>query len=300
MKYIVLGGGTSPERAVSLRSATAVSEALSALGHTPIFLNPAEISPKGLLDAAKESAGVLPILHGAGGEDGAIQALLEEHAIPYFGPSTASCNATFDKSSFKKLLEQEGIATPKWNIVTESTFPAEPLAQKPFVLKPISGGSSIDTFIIRSIPFDKAPLFDALKRYGSMLIEELIEGSEITVGVLSTEALPVIEIIPPQDKEFDYENKYNGETRELCPPINVTETIQQKAQEIALHVHRITHCRHLSRTDMMIDADGQLYVIDTNTIPGLTDQSLFPKAAAQAGYSWEQLVARFVEMIKSV
>jgi D-alanine-D-alanine ligase len=298
MKYIVLGGGSSPERAVSLRSAAAVGDALSSLGHTPVFLNPAEISADELLGAAQEAAGVFPILHGEGGEDGSVQTLLENHGIPYFGPSATSCKATFNKVAFKELLEKEEIITPQWNIVTTETFPTEPLVKKPFVLKPISGGSSIDTFIVRSLPFKTAPLLEALKNYGSMLIEELIEGSEITVGVLGNEVLPVIEIIPPQDKEFDYENKYNGETQELCPPINVSPAIQQKAQDTALKVHNATHCRHLSRTDMMIDATGQLYVIDTNTIPGLTDQSLFPKAAAQAGYSWEQLVNRFVDMME--
>lgn len=140
-------------------------------------------------------------------------------------------------------------------------------------------------------------LFDALRRHKEMLIEELIDGAEITVGVLNNEALPVVEIIPPKDQEFDYENKYNGATQELCPPENISAGVQTRAQALAVEVHAITQCRHLSRTDMMIDADGELYVIDTNTIPGLTDQSLYPKAASAAGYSWKKLIDTFLTYI---
>jgi D-alanine-D-alanine ligase len=130
-----------------------------------------------------------------------------------------------------------------------------------------------------------------------MLIEQLVEGNEVTVGILGDEALPVIEIIPPKDQEFDYENKYNGATAELCPPVNVSEELQRKAQELAVAVHNATGCRHLSRTDIMINNTGDLYIIDTNTLPGLTGQSLYPKAAAEAGYDWAQLVQRFASLI---
>lgn len=297
MHYVVLGGGISPEKEVSHRSAHAVQQALEALNHTVEYLDPAVASVDEITAIAQESDGVFPILHGVGGEDGTVQAVLEDAAIPYFGPDPTACRATFNKVDFKRLLEENGLPTPEWNTVTADTFAEEPLTHAPFVLKPINGGSSIDTFIVRSLPFDSKPLLEALGRYETMLIETLIEGDEITVGILENEALPVVEIIPPQDKEFDYENKYNGATRELCPPTNVSEDLQQEAQALAVAVHTVTSGRHLSRTDMLINTQGQLFIIDTNTIPGLTSQSLYPKAATEAGYSWEQLVERFAGLL---
>lgn len=298
MNYIVLGGGSSPEYAVSLRSASAVTRALKSLGHQITELNPADLPLEEIIKVATQSDGVFPILHGAGGEDGTIQATLEAAHIPYFGPSAMSCQNTFDKVLFKRLLEAHDLPTPAWNTVTAKTLKSEPLTLRPFVLKPITGGSSIDTFIIRSLPYSEAPLIEALNRYKTMLIEELIEGDEITVGVLDATALPVVEIIPPKDSEFDYENKYNGATRELCPPENISTQIQYTAQELAERIHTLTECRHISRTDMMIDKNGALFILDTNTIPGLTDQSLFPKAAAEAGYSWNSLVEQFTKLLK--
>ena len=296
MHYLVLGGGISPEKDVSKRSAIAVSNALQTLGHDVTYLDPQDTPINEIIEKAKNTDGVFPILHGLGGEDGTIQTELEKAGIPYFGPSAESCHTTYDKAVFKKILEVEGVSTPKWKIVSLSDFEDEPLARAPFVLKPIGGGSSIDTFIIRSIPFDSTPLLEALSRYETMLIETFIEGSEITVGVLDATALPVVEIIPPANQEFDYENKYNGATQELCPPQNVSLEIQRKAQALALKVHSVTQCRHLSRTDMLIDQTGNLYVIDTNTMPGLTDQSLYPKAAAAAGMDWQTLVNRFTQL----
>lgn len=297
MHYLILGGGKSPEKDVSRRSAIAVQEGLESLGHKVEYLDPSDMSVDELIMKARQSDGVFPILHGIGGEDGSIQARLTQEGLPYFGPDAVACKNTFDKVIFKKIIKANGIPTPRWNVVTSTSLLDEPLTKAPFVLKPINGGSSIDTFILREFPFEPAPLLEALSRYGTMLIEELIEGSEITVGVLGNEVLPVVEIIPPMDSEFDYENKYNGATIELCPPKNVSESIQAEAQKLALAVHATTQCRHLSRTDMLINAKGELFVIDTNTIPGLTSQSLFPKAAKAAGYDWTALVERFTKLI---
>ena len=297
MHYIVLGGGISPEHAVSKRSAQAFQEALEGLGHAVTPLDPAEVSLEEIITQGHASDGVFPVLHGVGGEDGVIQKALEDAGIPYFGPDSEACRLTLDKTLFKKILEEHNLPTPAWNLIAADELADEPLTKAPFVLKPYDGGSSIDTFIVRSIPYDSAPLLEALDRHGRMLIEQLIEGDEVTVGILGDEALPVIEIIPPKDQEFDYENKYNGATAELCPPVHVNEALQQQAQALALAVHKATGCRHLSRTDIMINGAGELYIIDTNTLPGLTGQSLYPKAAAEAGYGWAQLVQRFASLV---
>ncbi len=296
MNYLVLGGGTSPEKDVSYRSAKAVQAALEELGHSVQYLDPATTSTDEIIQVASESDLTFPILHGTGGEDGELQRQFEAAGINYFGPDPEACDTTFDKVVFKRILEAHNLPTPRWSVISVEELENEPLAKNPFVLKPIDGGSSIDTFIVRTIPFDSAPLAEALKRYGEMLIEELIEGSEITVGILDTTPLPVVEIIPPKDKEFDYENKYNGATQELCPPQNVSPELQLEAQRLALATHEATHCRHLSRTDILIDNRGELFIIDTNTVPGLTNQSLFPKAAAEAGYSWVELVKKFTQL----
>lgn len=130
------------------------------------------------------------------------------------------------------------------------------------------------------------------------MLEELIEGTEITVPVLDGQALPVIEIVPPQDEEFDYENKYNGRTQELCPPQNVSRELQNQAQRLAEKVFKIMGARHLARVDMMMDKSGRIYVLEINTMPGMTDSSLFPKSAAAAGYSMPDLVSKFIDLVK--
>ena len=129
-----------------------------------------------------------------------------------------------------------------------------------------------------------------------MLLEELVEGIEITVAVVGDQALPVIEIIPPEAGEFDYENKYNGRSQELCPPEHVAEDIQAEARDLALRTHNLTGCRDFSRTDMILTPLGELWILETNTIPGMTDQSLLPKAAAAAGIPMPLLCDRLVQM----
>jgi D-alanine-D-alanine ligase len=132
-----------------------------------------------------------------------------------------------------------------------------------------------------------------------MLLEQLVEGVEIAVPVLDNHALPVIEIIPPSGGEFDYENKYNGASQELCPPQHVTQSVQHRAQQLAEKIHSLCGCRDYSRTDMIVRPDGSLTVLETNTIPGMTEQSLFPKAAAVAGLSMAELCTQLVELALS-
>lgn len=131
-----------------------------------------------------------------------------------------------------------------------------------------------------------------------VIIEKLIEGTEATVPILDKKALPVIEIVPPPDGEFDYDNKYNGQTQEICPPDSLSQDLQKQAQELAEQAHKTMGCRHLSRVDMMIDKDGKIYLLEVNTIPGLTAQSLYPKSAQAAGISMPQLITKFAELVQ--
>ena len=129
-----------------------------------------------------------------------------------------------------------------------------------------------------------------------MLLEELVEGIEITVGVLGDQALPVVEIVPPENGEFDYENKYNGATTELCPPQHVDEKAQTLTKELAVHAHQLCECADFSRTDMMVRSDGTIAILETNTLPGMTDESLFPKAARAVGLEMPALCDELVHL----
>jgi len=295
MKVLVLLGGSSNEREVSLRSGKAVSGALRQAGHEVLEYDPAE-GYEGLRQFVGKVDCVFPILHGVGGEDGTIQEELEKLKFKYLGSDSKVSQLCFNKTELKKILDKSSILTPRWEVVDEESIVKSEIISRPYVLKPIGGGSSIDVTIVRDL---HQQLYDPIvfKRYRSMLLEELIEGTEITVAVLGKTALPVVEVIPPQGQEFDYENKYNGAAQELCPPKNVSAEKQAEAQRLSEKIHIQLGVRHLSRTDFMIDASGRLFVLDINTMPGLTDQSLFPKAARRAGLNMEELAQKLSELV---
>lgn len=292
-KVLVLAGGTSPEREVSLRSGASVHQALIKAGYEVTSVD----TKNGLENLPLQDVDVVfPALHGEGGEDGKLQTFLEAKRIPFVGTGSAASALCYDKARYAKLLKQNHILEPQTELVDLASFQRTELSKSPFVLKPNDGGSSIDTFIVRDLhEKDDAAITAAFETHGQLLLQELIEGDELTVAVLGEEALPVIEIIPPEAEEFDYENKYNGATQELCPPKNVSQAVQNQARQIALKVHQMTGCRDMSRTDIMVSSAGRQYVLETNTIPGLTDQSLLPKAAAVAGYDMPKLCDKLVQ-----
>jgi D-alanine-D-alanine ligase len=297
MKILVLGGGDSPEREVSQRSAKAVAEAAKTAGFNVKQADP--IDGLEILDKVSKDTIIFPILHGKNGEDGIIQKEFENRSLPYLGSDSKSSAACFDKWQTRQILEAAGIPMPKAAQVTKETYNNHEMFKNPHVLKVVHGGSSIGTLMV--------PDPDLLKNYqaeelfaleNNAVIEELIVGTETTVPVLDQFTLPVIEIVPPANEEFDYENKYNGRTQEIVPAKSISQELQNKARFLAERVHKAMGCRHLSRVDIMIDKAGELYVLEINTIPGLTDQSLYPKSAAVAGIDMPELVKRFVEMVR--
>jgi D-alanine-D-alanine ligase len=291
-RVLVLSGGDSDEREVSLRSGTVVAAALQAAGYDVVTAD-----ARNAEDYLNTVDVVFPALHGRGGEDGQIQKLLEAHKLPFVGADSAVSELCFDKWRWRELVSQHGVPVAKGAIVSLDDIHGQPLIQSPFVLKPFDGGSSIDTFIVRKPEaVDWKQIEASFARHPQMLIEALASGTEITIGVLGEQTLPVTEIVPPESGEFDYENKYNGATQELCPPENIDSQVQQAVQALAAKVHRLCGCRDLSRTDMIVGEDGSLTVLETNTIPGLTEQSLFPKAAAAAGLNMSQLCDQLVQM----
>lgn len=291
---IVLAGGSSDEREVSLRSGRAVAAALSN-DYSVTILDPAD-GLEEIVGQLTSTDVVFPALHGTGGEDGTIQRFLESHSITYVGSDSSASALCFDKYNYGSLLSEKQYLVPQAELVDYDNYKNSRLATKPYVLKPNDGGSSIDTYIVREISL--APMQQiqsAFAQHGQLLLQELIVGQEITVAVLGNEALPVIEIIAPEGQEFDYDNKYNGATQELCPPRNVATEHQAEAQRLAIEIHDLTGCRDMSRTDFIITPQGEIYTLETNTIPGLTDQSLLPKAAATAGYTMAELCSKLVE-----
>lgn len=296
MNILVLGGGDSPERDVSLRSAKAVAKAAREAGFEVWEADPA--NSLSTPDKIPKETIVFPILHGAGGEDGTLQKELEKHSLPYLGSDSGSSERCFDKWHTLQELKAAGIQTPKGVLVTKASYPNEQLSTRPHVLKIVHGGSSIGTLVVRDHSQLRLEQVNKIfEMENQAVLEELINGIEITIPVLDQASLPPIEVVPPQGGEFDYQNKYSGASQEFCPPPSLTEEQIKSAQLLAEKIHKTMNCRHLSRTDTIMRPDGTFVALEINTIPGLTDQSLFPKAASVAGLSMPQLVRCFVEMV---
>lgn len=293
MKIVVVAGGSSAEREVSLLSGQSVAKALTAAGHKVQTLDLSTAS----IDEITAGDVVFPVLHGAGGEDGSLQKQLEARGAKFVGSGSDASALCFDKWRYRQVVTAAGLPMPKADTVQQHEHATHELAQDLHVLKPINGGSSIDTHIVRDLgKISRAAIAKTFANHQTMLIEQLIDGTELTVGVLGDQALPIIEIIPPEDGEFDYQNKYNGRSQENVAPEHISSKIQQAVKDLALKAHRLTGCRDFSRTDIMCDKRGNLFLLETNTIPGMTEQSLFPKMAAAAGLPMPQLCSQLVEL----
>ena len=290
---MVYGGvGLSEEAEISQRSGKAVMEAARAAGFGVAGFELARDN----IDAMKRQASgvdvVFPALHGVFGEDGQIQQILDDAGVKYVGCDVMASQVCFDKNVHKTRLSEAKILTPSWWILDKTNPPQA--FDFPVVIKPVTGGSSVDTLVVKTAnELDKNEISRLLDKYGKLMVEEYIQGQEIAVGVLGGRALPVVEIIP-KGEWFDLEAKYSDETEENIPPKYIDETIQKDAQELALRIHRLTGCKDISRTDMII-RDGKIYVLETNTMPGMTPQSLYPKEAQAAGYDMSALVRELIE-----
>jgi D-alanine-D-alanine ligase len=293
VRVLVINGGDSAERNISLKSGAAVGTALTDSGYEVVYCDPLDEDVKSFLDDVDV---VFPILHGGQGESGELQKILEERSLPFVGSDSKASEKCFDKLRTAELAPS--INFPKTELVSYLTFKDSALIKKPFVLKPRAEGSSVDTFVVRNPEeFDSTLLNEVFDRHeNEMLLQELIEGIEITVPIIGDKPFPVVEIIPPKGKEFDFENKYNGQTIENCPPKFVPLELQLRAQKIALELHQTMGCRDLSRTDMIITADNNIYCLEINTLPGMTQNSLVPLSARNAGLTMPMLVDSLVKM----
>ncbi len=298
----LLSGGTSSEREVSLSSGAQVFETLDPDKYTVLRYDPQCDLPRLVADAARIDAALI-ILHGANGEDGTVQGLLDLLNIPYQGAGVLGSAVAMNKLAAKRLYEHAGLPVPAYDVVRRGqALNPEELAGRfglPLVVKPVVGGSSVGISIVRRLEDLQTAVGAALRHDSMVLVEAYIQGTEITGGVLGNdtlEALPIIEIIPtPGHEFFDYQAKYQpGASEEICPA-RIDAELTARAQHYAMEAHRALFCRGYSRTDMMLRG-RDIVILETNTIPGMTATSLLPRAARTAGMSFSRLLDRLIEL----
>ncbi len=334
MKILVLAGGLSPERDVSLSSGSLIANSLMNSGNevllADIFLGTetadlpfrktgdtpyayqippcppdleelrqqlpssnALIGPH-ILELCHQADTVFLALHGAMGENGQLQAILEAEGIRFTGSGRVGCLLAMDKDLTKKLLRFACIPTADW-ITTDLRSAPRPQVSFPCVVKPCSCGSSVGVSIVENEEELEQALKEAQKFESFVLIEQKIPGREFSVGILDGKALPVIEIIP-KEGFYDYKNKYQANaTEEICPA-PLTEEQTRRVQELALRVHNSLRLKSYSRIDFILGPEGEFFCLEANTLPGMTPNSLLPQEAYQAGISYDELCMKIVEL----
>jgi D-alanine-D-alanine ligase len=291
LKITVMLGGPSAEREVSLRSGAAVAAALASLGHQVSQLDPREENWK--LPPGTEA--VFLALHGTYGEDGTVQQRLDALGVPYTGCDAEASRIGFDKHLTKERLVKAGVPTPR-SLLLDASSTSWPMGwHPPVVLKPARQGSSVGLqFVDRVSDWSKA-LAEALRYDTQVLMEERIMGRETTVGILDGTPLPVVEV-RPRTGVYDYQTKYTaGSTEYLCPaPFD--EATTERIQQAGLAAFQAVGARDYSRVDVMVRSNGEPFVLEINTLPGMTETSLLPKAAAAAGIAYPELCDRMVRL----
>lgn len=298
MRVGVIAGGISSEREVSLRSGQAVLNALRELGYDAVFID----ADRDLCEKVKREKIEVAflVLHGGWGENGGVQGLFEVIGIPYTGSGVLASALAMDKEATKKILLHHGIPVPDFRVLLRndlddlSGFNPEPIGF-PCVIKPAHEGSSVGVSIVH----DEKELESALNmafEYGErVLIERFIEGREIHIGILGDKALGGVEV-KPKKGFYDYEAKYTKGLTEYILPPQIDHDLYEKLKDIGLKAHKALGCSGATRVDMIVDKDNNPYVLEINTIPGLTETSLLPKIASLAGYDFKGLVKEILNL----
>jgi D-alanine-D-alanine ligase len=291
LNVTVMLGGPSAEREVSLRSGAAVAQALRSLGHEVAEVDPRTES----WDLPSKTDVVFLALHGTYGEDGTVQRRLEELGAPYTGCDPEASRIAFDKFISKQRFVAAGVPTARFTLL-DSADASWPMGwNPPVVLKPVCQGSSVGLqFVDRVADWSKA-LGEAMRFDSRVLMEEKITGRETTVGILSTEPLPLVEV-RPKTGVYDYQSKYTAGTTEYLCPAPFDESTTSGIQAAALAAFNAIGGRDYSRVDVMVRPNGEPMVLEVNTLPGMTETSLLPKAAAAAGLSYAELCQRMLEL----
>jgi D-alanine-D-alanine ligase len=309
MRVAVLKGGRSLERQVSLRSGARVQDALERLGHDVHGIDAGSDLVAGLRALRPDVAFVA--LHGRDGEDGTVQELLEALGIPYTGSGPSACMRCMDKVLAKHAMRDAGIPTPDFFAFTETAFrqlgAAEALGAIeerlafPIVVKPADQGSALGIRFARTPADVPGAIVGAFSYSRRVLLERHVHGRELAVAVLGDEALPVVEAVPREEDFYDFSARYTiGRTSFVCPA-QLGDELTIRAQALALDVCALLGCRGFARVDLMLEeATGDLFVLEANAIPGLTETSLLPQAAEAAGISFDAFVARVLELAGEV
>lgn len=294
-RIAVVMGGQGPEREVSIASGRVVVEALERLGYVTQSLD----YDTRFVDAIRELEpdAVFNALHGASGEDGTVQGILDWLRVPYNGSGLGACALAIDKHLTKKLLSAEGLPTPAWDTFDfdGGTLPLLPGSLNlPLVVKPRNEGSSAGVSIVRTHEEWSRAMIGLSTQRSMILAEEYVPGREFGCGVLFEEALPVIEIVPVGHDFYDYDAKYApGQSKHECPA-KIDEDLTHRIQMLALSTHRMLGLRDYSRTDFIVTKEGRPYILEINALPGLTPTSLFPDECAALGISFDVLIDRLI------
>lgn len=289
----VMLGGPSAEREVSLRTGAAVARALRSLGHAVTELDPK--GGAGLWALPAETEVVFLALHGAYGEDGTVQRELDALGVPYTGCDAESSRLAFDKLLTKQRCLGAGVSTPRFVVFDSAAVPFPDAWQFPVVLKPVRQGSSVGLQFVDRVEQWSGALAEALRYDTQVLCEERIAGRETTVGILDGQALPVVEV-RPQSGAYDYQSKYTAGATEYFCPAEFDAVTTVRIQQAGLAAFRAIGGRDYARVDVMVRADGTPLVLEVNTLPGMTETSLLPKAAAAAGLDYPALCQRMIDL----
>ncbi|MCA0970321.1 D-alanine--D-alanine ligase [Halobacillus litoralis] len=303
MKIAVLYGGTSGEREVSLSTGKGIIEALQNNGHEVFGI---DFSPEKLIDIIKLNVDLVFIgLHGKFGEDGKIQGLLDMLEIPYVGSGVLASALAMDKTKAKQIFGSNGIkiAKSKSYPATDGIATIAESVRKhftpPFVVKPNQEGSTLGLTIVKEDRQLEEALKLAVESDSTILIEEYIKGREMTVPVIGRQgeeqALPIIEIIP-KNEYYDFDSKYKPGGSEHIVPAQIDLDLTNRMKEEAVRAHQQLGCEVYSRVDFIVDEDGEPVILEVNTLPGMTPTSLFPDSAMEIGWSYDELIQKFVEI----
>ncbi len=306
-RVAVLKGGPSLEREVSLRSGTNVELALGRLGHEVIALDADQHLVRALRDERPEVAFIA--LHGRGGEDGTVQEILEILRIPYTGSGVLASERAMDKVVSKALFRAAGVPVPHGYAFNKSAFSAMGAADTlpeiqqglglPLVVKPARQGSALGISIVKEPGDLGGAILNAMAYDDRVLVERFVPGRELAVSVVMADdpwALPVIEAVTTGRDFYDFEARYTPGETELRAPRDLDDEIIQEAARVSIAAARALECRGIARVDHILDDEGRLWVLEVNTIPGMTDTSLLPKAAEVAGLGFDRVVADMLDL----
>ena len=295
MKIGVLLGGNSAEREVSLVSGKAISAACKELGHDVIDLDP-EFDIKLLVPDLLTVDLVFNGLHGGDGENGVIPGFLQSLGVKYTGSTTEASAICMDKRISKALVHRKDLLTPNWvSLANNDPLPSVGDMVFPVVIKPNDQGSTIGLTVVKDESELDVAIELARQFANVVLIEEFIAGKEITVTVIGNKAYPIVEIVPSHEL-YDYECKYNKGMSEYIVPAELSDSLERSISEDALKIYKTIGCRHYARVDFRLNESGEHYLLEINTLPGMTATSLLPKAAKSAGLEFPELIDTIIKI----